>query len=137
MSRDTQIGVPIGLTDVREADFWENRQIVRKTGKIAVALSINEEDTDIVSILANITMAKTEMVKIYLEPEGDKTNLWFSIEAFCNTEEEFKDMFPSVFKSLVDTVRRYRKYRKMFVRELKTEAMTAMMMKHKCQSHPC
>jgi hypothetical protein len=135
-----------GLEVMRDKDIFytclaQNRDCIigMKNGKlkIAVALSINEEDTDIVSILANITMAKTEMVKIYLEPEGDKTNLWFSIEAFCNTEEEFKDMFPSVFKSLVDTVRRYRKYRKMFVRELKTEAMTAMMMKHKYQSHPC
>lgn len=45
--------------------------------------------------MANLTMASTVLTKVFLRPEGEKMNIWFSAEGLCRTRAEFDDVFGS------------------------------------------
>ena len=71
-----------------------------RRGRISVAV---EE----LLFFASLTMASTTLTKVFLLPEDEEMNIWFSAESFCKTRGEFEEVFDALFKQLMKSVRTF------------------------------
>lgn len=80
-----------------------------RRGRISVAV-VMPADWDVVEELlffASLTMASTTLTKVFLLPEDEDMNIWFSAESFCKTRGEFEEVFDALFKQLMKSVRTF------------------------------
>lgn len=101
---------------------------------VAVALPVDEEEMDAVSIMASATMAGTDMTKVFLVPNEGEPNLWFAVETFCKTRAQFEEMFDPIFEQLLKTVRKYLDLRYDIEKALQDKAMVSILMDRKPDS---
>lgn len=122
------------------ADLAQEKDLLvgLKKGKlsVAVALPVNEEETETVSMLADITMASTMMTKVFLVPEEDGMNMWFAVETFCKTRGQFEEIFDPTFKLLLESVRTYVKIREEVEEAMQIETMTDYLMSRTSEVQP-
>ncbi len=117
----TREGTVYYVDIAQESDMiigFENNRL-----SVEVAMPINEEEFDAVAILSNITMAATTLTKIFLIPEEDETNLWFSVETICKTRGQFEEAIDIMLKQLLESVRKFIEIRE----ELEKAAQLDMM----------
>lgn len=122
------------------ADLAQEKDLLvgLKKGKlsVAVALPVNEEETETVSMLADITMASTMMTKVFLVPEEDEMNMWFAVETFCKTRGQFEEIFDPTLKILLGAVRTYAKIREEVEKAMQIETMTDYLMSRTSEVQP-
>lgn len=101
-----------------------------RRGRISVAV-VMPADWDAVEELlffASLTMASTTLTKVFLLPEDEEMNIWFSAESFCKTRGEFEVVFDALFKQLMKSVRTFVNIRDNVAEVIQTESMGAFMM---------
>lgn len=77
---------------------------------------------------ASLTIVSTTLTKVFLIPEDDEMNIWFSSESFCKTRGEFEEVFEALFKQLMKSVRTFADIRDRVAEAMQAESMAAFMM---------
>ena len=72
---------------------------------VSVMMPARWDNVEELLFMANLTMASTVLTKVFLRPEGEKMNIWFTTEGFCSTSGKFDEVFCSLFKKMMKTVR--------------------------------
>lgn len=103
---------------------------------ISFALPTHDDNTNDIMFLADTTMAVTNMAKIFLTPNGDSTDLLFSVESICTTRQAFESIINRTLSSLMDTVKTYFEIRKEAESAARQEAISKFMMAHCRQLQP-
>lgn len=101
-----------------------------RRGRISVAV-VMPADWDAVEELlfyASLTMASTTLTKVFLLPDDNEINIWFSAESFCKTRGEFEEVFDALFQQLMKSVRRFAEIRDRVAEAMQAESMVAFMM---------
>lgn len=101
-----------------------------RRGRISVAV-VMPADWDAVEELlfyASLTMASTTLTKVFLLPDDNEINIWFSAESFCKTRGEFEEVFDALFQQLMKSVRRFAEIRDRVAEAMQAESMAAFMM---------
>lgn len=104
---------------------------------VAVALPVNEEEIENVSMLADITMASTMMTKVFLVPGEDGMSMWFAVETFCKTRRQFEEIFDPILNLLLKSVRTFIGIRDEVEEAKQVEAMTDYLMSRASGVRPC
>ena len=98
-------------------------------GRISVAV-VMPADWDAVEELlffASLTMASITLTKVFLLPEDEEMNLWFSAENFCKTRGEFEKVFDALFKQLMKSVRTFVDIRDNISETLQAQSLSAFV----------
>lgn len=72
---------------------------------VSVMMPAPWDNVEELLFMANLTMASTVLTKVFVRPEGEKMNLWFSAEGICRTRGEFDDVFGALFKKMMKAAR--------------------------------
>ena len=127
----------MGMEATRDGDsyyvdlgFESNLVIGFRRGRISVAVVMPAgwDEIDEQLFLASMTMASTTLTKVFLCPEGEEMNIWFSAESLCKTRGEFESVFDALFKQLMKSVRRFVEIRDSVAEAMQAESMAAFMM---------
>lgn len=110
--------------------YESNLVISLQRGRISVAVVMPAgwEDIEEQLVLASMTMARTRLVKVFLCPEEDEMNIWFSAESFCKTRGDFEIVFDALFNLLMRSVRLFLKIRDRMAKGMKALSMAEFMM---------
>ena len=127
----------MGMEATRDGDsyyvdlgFDSNLVIGFRRGRISVAVAMPAgwDEIDEQLFLASMTMACTTLTKVFLCPEGEEMFIWFSAEYFCKTRREFENVFDTLFKQLMKSVRKFVEIRDSLAEAMQAESMVKYMM---------
>ena len=127
----------MGMNATRDGDFYyvdlgydSNLVIGFRRGRISVAVVMPAgwEEMEEQLLLASMTMASTLLTKVFLSPEGEEMNIWFSAESLCKTRGEFEGVFDTLFKQLMKSVRTFVEIRERIAEGMQACSMATLMM---------
>lgn len=100
-----------------------------RRGRITVAVVMPAEWGAAQELLffASLTMASTTLTKVYLLPEDEEMNIWFSAESFCKTRGEFEDVFDALLKQLMKSVRTFVDIRDNILETMQAQSLAALV----------
>lgn len=74
---------------------------------VSVALPVNDEERDLAILLADSTMARFNMTKIFLSEECDGLRVRFTLDTFCRTRGAFVRTIGLALNNLIASVRTF------------------------------
>ncbi len=106
-----------------------SRVIGFRRGRISVAVVMPAqwEEVEKLLFLASLTMARTTLTKVFLDPEEEEMNIWFSVESLCRKRGEFEEVFDTLFKQLIKSVRLFVDIRDSIMDTMQAESMAALL----------
>ena len=127
----------MGMNATRDGDSYyvdlgydSNLVIGFRRGRISVAVVMPAgwEELEEQLLLASMTMASTLLTKVFLSPEGEEMNIWFSAESLSKTRGEFEGVFDALFKQLMKSVRTFVEIRERIAEGMQACSMATLMM---------
>jgi hypothetical protein len=94
---------------------------------VAVVMPAQWEEVEKLLFLASLTMARTTLTKVFLDPEEEEMNIWFSVESLCRKRGEFEEVFDTLFKQLIKSVRLFVDIRDSIMDTMQAESMAALL----------
>lgn len=122
----------MGMEATRTGDSYyvdlgnDSRLIIGfRRGRISVAVEMPAawDAVEELLFLASLTMARTTLTKVFLNPKDEKVNIWFSAESLCKKQGEFVAVFDTLFKEIMKSVRTFVGIRNYIMDAKEKEAM--------------